>query len=90
MTKQELINAVSIKGNMTKKDALNAVESVFGAIEDALENNDIVKMVGFGTFSVKERADRMGRNPQNGEKMLIPAHKIPYFSPGKELRDKVK
>lgn len=90
MNKQELITAVSIKGNMSKKDAEIAINSVFGVIEDALENNEKVKLVGFGSWEVKERVEKMGRNPATKERMLIPAYKIPYFSPGKELRDKVK
>ena len=75
---------------MTKKNATQAIETVFEVIEEALANGDKVALVGFGTFSVKDRAERTGRNPQNQEPIQIPACKAPVFKAGKGLKDKVK
>jgi DNA-binding protein HU-beta len=89
MNKAELITAVSIKGEMSKKDAEKAIETVFGTIEEALENHESVKLVGFGTFSVKDRDEKNGRNPQTGESIVIPAKSVPVFKAGSELKSKV-
>ena len=88
MNKGELINAVAANG-LTKKDAETAVNAVFGAIGDALEKGDSVQLIGFGTFGVKERAAREGRNPRTGETVKIAAAKVPTFKAGKGLKDKV-
>ena len=88
MNKGELINAVAANG-LTKKDAETAVNAVFGAIEDALAKGDSVQLIGFGTFGVKERAAREGRNPRTGETVKIAAAKVPTFEAGKGLKDKV-
>ena len=88
MNKGELINAVAAKG-LTKKDAGIAVDAVFGAIGDALAKGDSVQLIGFGTFGVKERAAREGRNPRTGEIVKIKASKAPSFKAGKALKDKV-
>lgn len=88
MNKGELINAVAANG-LTKKDAETAVNAVFGAIEDALAKGDSVQLIGFGTFGVKERAAREGRNPRTGETVKIAAAKVPTFKAGKGLKDKV-
>lgn len=88
MNKGELINAVVANG-LTKKDAETAVNAVFGAIEDALAKGDSVQLIGFGTFGVKERAAREGRNPRTGETVKIAAAKVPTFKAGKGLKDKV-
>ncbi|MBR2852844.1 MAG: HU family DNA-binding protein [Clostridia bacterium] len=88
MNKAELINAVAAKG-LTKKDAEAAINAVFGAIEGALAKGDSVQLIGFGTFGVKERSAREGRNPRTGEVVAIPASKAPYFKAGKALKDKV-
>ena len=88
MNKGELINAVAANG-LTKKDAENAVNAVFGAIGDALARGENVSLVGFGTFSVKERAAREGRNPRTGEVVKIKASRAPAFKAGKALKDKV-
>ena len=88
MNKGELINAVAAKG-MTKKDAEKAVNDVFDAIGEALAKGDTVQLIGFGTFGVKERAAREGRNPRTGEVVKIAASKVPYFKPGKALKDKI-
>ena len=88
MNKAELINAVAAKG-LTKKDAEAAINAVFGAIEGTLAKGDSVQLIGFGTFGVKERSAREGRNPRTGEVVAIPASKAPYFKAGKALKDKV-
>ena len=88
MNKGELINAVAANG-LTKKDAETAVNAVFGAIEDALAKGDSVQLIGFGTFGVKERAAREGRNPRTGETVKIATAKVPTFKAGKGLKDKV-
>ncbi len=88
MNKGELINAVAAKG-LTKKDAETAVNAVFGVIGDALAKGDSVQLIGFGTFGVKERAAREGRNPRTGEVVKIQASKAPVFKAGKALKDKV-
>lgn len=87
MNKTELIQAVSEKTNMTKKDVTVAVEAVFGAISDALARGEKVQLVGFGNFEIRERAARKGRNPQTGEVIDIAASKIPAFKAGKALRE---
>ena len=89
MNKGELINAVAATG-LSKKDADTAVNAVFGAIGDALAKGEAVQLIGFGTFSVKERAAREGRNPQTGEVVKIKASKAPVFKAGKALKDKVQ
>jgi len=88
MNKGELINAVAAAG-LTKKDAGIAVDAVFNAIGDALAKGDAVQLIGFGTFGVKERAAREGRNPRTGETVKIAAAKVPSFKAGKGLKDKV-
>ena len=86
----ELISAVAIKGEMTKKAAEVAVTAVLDVIEETLVLKEKVSLVGFGTFSVKDRAERIGRNPQTKETMTIPATKTPGFKAGKNLKDVVK
>ena len=88
MNKGELINAVAAKG-LTKKDAGIAVDAIFDAISDAMAKGDNVSLIGFGTFAVKERAAREGRNPRTGEVVKIAASKVPTFKAGKGLKDKV-
>ena len=90
MNKQELINEVALVGEMSKKDALKAIETVFGVIEKTLVNKEKVQLVGFGTFSVKDRSERVGRNPQTKEPMTIPATVAPHFKAGKVLSDRIK
>lgn len=90
MNKTELINAVVEESGLTKKDATKAVESVFEAITNTLQNGDKVQLIGFGNFEVRERAARKGRNPQTGEEIEIAASKVPAFKPGKALKDAVK
>lgn len=90
MSKTELINAVSEKAELTKKDATKAVEAVFESIQGALANGEKVQIIGFGNFEVRERAARKGRNPQTGKELDIAATKAPAFKPGKALKDAVK
>jgi len=89
MNKTDLINQVSELSGLSKKDAGKAVDAVFGAIGEALQNGDKVQLVGFGNFEVRERQARKGRNPQTGEEIEISASKIPAFKPGKQLKDLV-
>ena len=89
MNKSELVANVADKAGLTKKDAEKAVVSVFEAIEGALKEGDKVQLIGFGTFEVKERAARKGRNPQTGKEIEIAASKNPVFKAGKALKDAV-
>ena len=89
MNKAELIEAVA-KVTCTKAEAGNAVNAIFDNIAKALKKGDTVTLVGFGTFSVKKRKARIGRNPQTGKEIKIAAKKVPAFKPGKELKDTVK
>ena len=84
MTKVELIAAVAEKANLTKKDAEAAV------ITESLKGGDKVTLVGFGTFEVRERPERKGRNPQTGAEITIEASKLPAFKAGKALKDAVQ
>ena len=90
MTKTELINSIADKANCTKKDAGAALEATLAAIQEALVNGEKVSITGFGTFEVKNRPAREGRNPAPGEKVMIPAAKVPGFRAGKGLKDAVK
>lgn len=75
---------------MSKKDAEKAITQVFKVIEDSLAANEKVQLVGFSTFEVKERTERIGRNPQTKENITIPASKVPGFKAGKQLKDAVQ
>lgn len=89
MNKTQLIEAVAAKAGIKKKEAEAAVNAFTAVIEDALKAGDKVQVVGFGTFEVKERAAREGRNPKTGEKITIAASKHPAFTAGKALKDSV-
>lgn len=89
MNKSELVAKVAEKASLTKKDAEKAVSAIFSSIEEALVEGDKVQMIGFGTFEVKDRAARTGRNPQTGNEIKIPASKNPVFKAGKALKDAV-
>lgn len=89
MNKNELISAVAERANITKKDAEIAVSATFEAISDALCEGEKVQLVGFGSFEVKKREARVGRNPQTKEPVEIPATKVPVFKAGKLLKDSV-
>lgn len=89
MNKTELISELAQKVNMTKKDAEKVVNAFFSTVEDALKSGDKVQLIGFGTFEVRERQARKGRNPQTGEEISIPAARVPAFKAGKALKDAV-
>ena len=89
MNKAELINAVAESTILSHADADRAVQSVLHSITGALRNGDQVVLVGFGTFTVKHRAARTGRNPQTGQTIQIAASKVPGFKAGKALKDAV-
>ena len=89
MNKAELIDAVSTQTGLQKADATRAVDAVFDSITSALKSGDTVSLLGFGTFVVKARAARAGRNPQTGAPIQIAASKAPGFKAGKALKDAV-
>ncbi len=90
MNKVQLINAVSKETGLKKKDAEAAVSSVFNIIEESLSKGEKVQIVGFGTFKIKVKEERDGRNPKTGEKIRIAASKSPAFVPGKSLKESIK
>ncbi len=89
MNKAELVDAVASAANLSKADAGRAVDAVVGSISSSLSNGEQVAVVGFGTFSVKHRAARAGRNPRTGEAIQIQASNVPSFKAGKALKDAV-
>ena len=89
MKKAEFVDAVAERGNMQKADAAAAVDAVLDTITDALKKGEQVTLVGFGTFLVRDRKARVGRNPQSGESIDIPASKAPSFKAGKGLKEAV-
>lgn len=89
MNKSELIDAVAEGADISKAAAARAVDAMLDAVAGALKNGDQVSLVGFGTFLVRERAARSGRNPRTGEAITIAATKIPTFKAGKGLKDNV-
>ena len=89
MNKNELVSFVANAAGLTKADATKATEGVFEAITTSLKKGDDVRLVGFGTFSITHRKAGEGRNPRTGEKINIPAAKIPKFKAGKGLKDSV-
>lgn len=98
MTKTELIDAVAEKTGLTKKDSGEAVNAVFDTIvgfltkeaKKAEAKRDNVQIIGFGTFEVRDRSERKGRNPQSGEEITIPARTVPVFRAGKSFKDSVE
>jgi nucleoid DNA-binding protein len=90
MTKRELIEVVAKKANLTNKASRDAVQGVINSIRDALKRGEKVVITGFGTFSVRQRVQRVGRNPKTGEKITIAARKAPGFTPGKTLKKVVR
>ena len=89
MNKAELINAVAEQACMSKKDTDTVVTAALDTIAAALKEGDKVQLVGFGSFEVKNRAERIGRNPKTKEAITIPASKVPVFKAGKALKDTV-
>jgi len=89
MNKMELISAIAEKAELSKKDAEKALTAVVESISEALKTGDKVQLIGFGSFEVKNREARIGRNPKTKEEIRIPASKTPVFKAGKALKDKV-
>ncbi len=89
MNKQELISVMAENTGLSKKDTEAALKAFMAAVEGALVKGDKVQLVGFGTFEVRERAARTGRNPQTGAEMKIAAAKVPAFKAGRALKDKI-
>ncbi|MGI5308800.1 nucleoid-associated protein HU-beta [Rheinheimera sp. WS51] len=87
MNKSQLIDKIAAGADISKASAGRALDSFIDAVTEALKEGDSVALVGFGTYSVRERAARTGRNPQTGETIQIAAAKIPAFKPGKALKD---
>lgn len=87
MNKHELVSAIAQNAEISKKDAENALSAAINAISKALAEGDKVQIVGFGTFEVRERAARTGKNPRTGEMIEIAASKVPAFKAGKALKD---
>jgi integration host factor subunit beta len=87
MTKAELVEEVSKVSDLTKKHSEVIVETVFKSIVDALQRGDKIELRGFGSFRLRQRESRKGRNPKTGERVDVPPKRVPYFKPGKELKD---
>lgn len=89
MTKAELIDEVAATSDLSKKDSELVVNTFFDSIVDSLSRGDKVELRGFGTFKLRRRKARIGRNPRTGERVDVPAKVVPFFKPGKELRELV-
>lgn len=89
MKKPELVNAIAEQANLTKAEAARSLDALIQAIESTLKMGGSITLVGFGTFDVKARAARTGRNPQTGQEITIAAANVPSFKPGKGLKDAV-
>jgi len=90
MNKSELTEAMAKEAGLTKADAARALDALIGSVSKALKKGDTVSLIGFGTFSVKKRAARTGRNPATGETIKIKASKTPSFKAGKAFKDAIK
>ncbi len=89
MNKAELIASMAEKSELTKKDTEKALKAFIDSVKESLARGEKVQLVGFGTFDVKQRAARVGRNPRTREEIQIPASKAPTFKPGKDLKETV-
>ena len=89
MTKADLVDHMTALGDLTRRDGEVIVETLFDSIVDALKANDKVEVRGFGSFRSRQRKPRTGRNPKTGASVAVPAKRVPYFKPSKELRDLV-
>ena len=89
MTKADLVNSIAEKAGLNKADAEKALKAFTDAVTEAMQAGEKVSLVGFGTFSVGDRAARQGQNPQTGAKINIPAAKVPKFKAGKALKDAI-
>ncbi|AZV60040.1 HU family DNA-binding protein [Peribacillus castrilensis] len=90
MNKTELVSSVAAQAELTKDEAKKVVDALFETITATLAKDEKIQLVGFGTFEVRDRAARTGRNPQTGEEIQIAASKVPAFKAGKELKEAVK
>ena len=90
MNKAELIEGVSDKTGLTKKETGNVIDAITDTVKETLSKGERITLVGFGTFHVRQRKAREGRNPRTGKKLEIPAKKVPKFKAGKNLREAVK
>lgn len=90
MNKAELVDSIAERAGISKKDAGEAVEAMLDTIGQALVSGDKVQLTGFGTFEVRDREERKGRNPQTGAEIAIPARRVPAFRPGKVLKDSLQ
>ncbi len=89
MTKADLVEEVTKLGDLTRRDSETIVETIFDSVIGALRSGDKIEIRGFGSFRIRQRKPRIGRNPKTGTKVDVPAKKVPYFKPSKELRDLV-
>ncbi len=89
MTKADLVDQITAKGDLTRRDGEVIIETFFGSIIDALRSGDKIEIRGFGSFRTRQRNSRTGRNPKTGSKVEVPAKRVPFFKPSKELRDMV-
>ncbi len=89
MTKAELVEEVANESELTKKDAEVIVQTVLDSITNSLQHGEKVELRGFGSFRIRHRSSRQGRNPKTGTGVSVPAKKVPYFKPGKEIKDLV-
>jgi integration host factor subunit beta len=87
MTKAELVEQVARSAQITKKHAETIVNTVFESIVDSLNRGEKIELRGFGSFRIRERGSRIGRNPKTGARVDVPSKKIPYFKPGKQLKE---
>lgn len=87
MTKAELVEEVARVSDLTKKHSESIVNTVFDSIIEALQKDEKIELRGFGSFRIRQRRSRQGRNPKTGDKVDVPAKRIPYFKPGKELKE---
>jgi integration host factor subunit beta len=89
MTKANLVEDVLELGSLTRRDSEVIVDTVFEAVTGALQRGDKIEVRGFGSFRIRQRKPRTGRNPKTGEQVAVPAKRFPYFKPSKDLRDMV-
>ncbi|SDE67630.1 HU family DNA-binding protein [Terriglobus roseus] len=89
MTKADLVDGVTASGDLTRRDGEVIVDTFFEGIIDAIRGDEKVEIRGFGSFRIRQRNARIGRNPKTGDKVEVPAKRVPYFKPSKELRDLV-
>ena len=87
MTRAELVEHVTKVSDLSKKHAEIVVNTIFDSIIEALKNDEKIELRGFGSFRIRKRHSRVGRNPKTGARVEVPAKKIPYFKPGKELKE---